>query len=198
MNLDNIKDLWHNQDSSATKVLQEVPQPGNARGPLDRIRKNMKKEFYAQVIAVILIGFFPYHFNFRTELVAPFIALYAVIVAITVYILVKYYFLYRKLSNNTLSSKDHLYALHFDIRLNMEMYKTFVYILVPFVLMSVGMVALNDREGLVISSREIYVIAGSSIVFMLMMAAVTSAWVNYFYGKYARQIKALLDDLKEG
>jgi hypothetical protein len=197
MNLDDIKDLWHNQDSSATKALQEIPQPGNARGPLERIRKNMKKEFYVQVIAVILIGFFPYHFNFRTELVAPFFALYAVIVAITVYILVKYYFLYRKLSNNTLSSKDHLYALYFDIRLNMEMYKTFVYILVPFVLMSVGMVALNNREGLVISSREIYIIAGSSIVFMLMMAALTNAWVNYFYGKYARQIKALLDDLKE-
>jgi membrane protein DedA with SNARE-associated domain len=32
---------------------------------------------------------------------------------------------------------------------------------------------------------------------MAVMAVATGAWVNYFYGKYARQIKSLLDDLRE-
>lgn len=197
MNLDDIKDSWNKQDASATDLPKEIPQHGQARGPLDLIRRNMRAELYVQIAAVILMGFLPYLFNFRTELVAPFFALYAVVVVITAYYLWKYYFLYRRLSNNTLSSKDHLYALYFDIRLNMEMYKSFAYSLLPFVLIFTGMGILNQRDRLIVSSREIYAIAGAYLVLMAMFAIVTGAWVNYFYGKYARQIKSLLDDLRE-
>lgn len=143
------------------------------------------------------MGFFPYHFEFRQELIAPFFALYAVVVAITAYFMIKYYFLYKKLSNNTLSSKDHLYALYFDIRLNMEIYKAFAYSLVPFILIFIGMIVLNKKEGMVLSARDIYIIVGTYIMMMALIAVATSAWVNYFYGKYARQIKGLIDELKE-
>ena len=197
MNLDDVKNSWNDQDFSATKIPREIPRPQNARSPLDRIRKNMKMEFYVQIVAVLLMGLFPFQFNFRADLIAPFFALYGVVIAITVYMLFKYFLLYKKLSDNTLSSMDHLYALYFDIRLSMEMYKTFVYILAPFVFMFVGMVALNHREGLVISANNIYIIIVSAIAFMILIAVLSSIWVKIFYGKYALQIKNLIDDLKE-
>lgn len=199
MNFDDIKPMWDSDQSSDMKLPNKISQLKRAHGPLDQIRKNMRYEFYAQIVAVVLMGFlFPLHFNFRPELIAPFFALYAVMVAITVYFLVKYYLFYKALSNITLTSREHLYNLYFEIRLHMEIYKAFSYSLVPFVLIFIGMVALSSKKDmLLISTKEIYIMVAAFAVTMALIAIGTSAWVNVFYGKYAKRIKALLDELNE-
>ena len=109
MNLDDIKQMWDKEEGSDIKPPHDLSKIKTAQGPLDRIRKNMKHELYFQIAALALLAVFPYYFKFRVELIPPFFALYAVMVAISFYFLLKYYFFYKQLSNNTLRSKDHLY-----------------------------------------------------------------------------------------
>ena len=197
MNLDDIKNVWDKEEGGDIKVPQDLSSIQAAQGPLDRIKKNMKYELYVQIASLVFLGLMPFYLKFRAELMLPFFALYAVMLAISVYFLLKYYFYYKQLSNHTLNSKDHLYALYYDLRLNMEMYKSFAYSLMPFLLIFTGMMVMNAKKDLVISSTVIYIAVGSYIGIMVLISAATSAWVNSFYGRYAKQIKALLDELKE-
>jgi hypothetical protein len=196
MNLDEIKSMWDNEPSSQPE-LNEVPQLTQAKGPLDRIRRNMRNELYAQIVSLVLLGMFPFYFEIREELIPPYFILCAVVIAIVFYYMLKYYFFYKRLSNTTLSSKEHLYTLYFEIRLNMEMYKAFSYSLVPFMLIFVGMIVVSQKWGMSVSSKEMYLLVGLYIVMMIVMALATTAWVNVFYGKYAKQIKRLLDEIIE-
>ncbi len=199
MNLDDIKPTWDSDQTSDMKMPDRISQLNRAHGPLDRIRRNMRYEFYALVAAVALMGFlFPFLFNFRYELIAPFFALYAVMASITVYFLGKYYLFYKALSNPTLTSREHLYHLYFEIRLHMEIYKAFNYSLMPFFLIFIGMVTLDSKKDMLpISTKEIYLMVSVFVATMALVAIGTSAWVNVFYGKYAKRIKALLDELTE-
>jgi uncharacterized membrane protein len=79
----------------------------------------------------------------------------------------------------------------------MEMYKAFSYSLVPFMLIFVGMIVVSQKWGMSVSSKEMYLLVGLYIVMMIVMALATTAWVNVFYGKYAKQIKRLLDEIIE-
>jgi hypothetical protein len=197
MDLDEMKDIWDKEQDKTFRVPTDISHLKSAKGPLDKIRRNMKMELFAQVAAMILFALFPFHFEFRDELIAPFFALYAVMIAIIAYFLIRYYFVYRQLSNMSLTSKDHLYELYYEIRVHMEIYKTFSYSLIPFVLIFIGMAILNKKPELQLSTPSIYIAIGAYAVITGFIGVATSAWVNTFYGKHARQIKTLIDQLKE-
>jgi hypothetical protein len=200
MNLDDIKSTWQNESDSDIKIPESVAGLKSAHAPVERIRKNMKNELYAQIIAIIIMGFIPFHFKFRPEFMGPFYASYAILIAISFYYLLRFYFFYKRITDNSLSSKENLYALYYDIRLNIEMYKSFSYSLVPFILIFIGIVALNLKkfENVSLHTPQVVLVASGLYIFiMVVMGLATVSWIKYFYGRYIRQIKGLLDQLKE-
>jgi predicted DNA-binding transcriptional regulator len=129
--------------------------------------------------------------------------LYSMFFAVCVYYLVKLYLFYKRLNNITLRTKDSLYETYFDIRLNMELYKTFTFALSPFiVLFFVGFTVylVSTKPGMQISDLSnsfltaTFVVISLTILFLGLMA---EWWVQYFYGKYAKEIKKVIDELKE-
>jgi membrane-bound ClpP family serine protease len=85
----------------------------------------------------------------------------------------------------------------------MELYKTFGFALTPFVvLFVVGMYFYRLSETTGINAMElqnshafvlVFLIAG----FMLFMGVALEWWVHKFYGKYAKEIRKVIDELKE-
>jgi hypothetical protein len=65
--------------------------------------------------------------RFPAPMIAPYYLIYAIMVAISIYYLGKLLFFYNRLNKSTLNTKDSLYETYFDIRLNMELYKTFTF-----------------------------------------------------------------------
>lgn len=203
MNFDNIKAAWDNESANEFVVPQKIEQLKAAQQPVDKIKKNMKHELFVQFFGIVLIGFFPQIFNIVHEFYVLYYALYALMIIVSAYYLVKFYFFFKEMNHSTLSSKENLYELYYEIRLKIEMYKSFAYLLTPIsILLSAILIFGLDKKGFLNklaattnTDMVTFFIFFSAII--ILVALITNWWVNYYYGKYAKQIKNLLDELKE-
>ncbi len=77
----------------------------------------------------------PYLNGFPEQAITPFYLLFSLFVAVSAYYLIKLFVFYKRLNKTALNTKDNLYETYFDIRLNMELYKTFGFALTPFMIL---------------------------------------------------------------
>ena len=203
MDFNEIQNTWNSDNASGGMVPANLAKIKSANTPLDKIRKNLKKEFIFQMISIIFIGFVPVLYRFPQKTVMPFYLLYSFFVAVSIYYLVKLFLFYKRLPTVTLTTKDSLYETYFDVRLNMELYKTFGFALTPFIvlfLVGVFYFQYSERPGFQLADVtnnmwiSMFVIVAVSILFM---GLALEWWVRRFYGKYAKEIKNVLDELKE-
>jgi hypothetical protein len=203
MDFNDIQNAWNNERNDEVKVPQNLEKIKAANTPLDKIKKNLKNEFIYQILSIIFVGFAPLMKSFPANAMVPFYLLFSIFAAVSVYYLVKLFLFYKRLTKTNLNTKDSLYETYFDIRLNMELYKTFGFALTPFVvLFVVGMYFYRLSETTGINAMElqnshafvlVFLIAG----FMLFMGVALEWWVHKFYGKYAKEIRKVIDELKE-
>lgn len=203
MDFDEIQNAWNNDKPNNIVVPNNLEKIQSANTPLDKIKKNLKTEFYYQVLSIIFIGTVPLIANLPPKWAFFYYLLFSLFTAVSVYYLLKLYFFYKRLNNTTLTTKDSLYETYFDIRLNMELYKTFGFALTPFlVLYLLGFYYYSfskiprffDHEfsnGQLIGFFLVVVFA------VLFMGISLEWWVHKFYGKFAKEIKKVIDELKE-
>ncbi|BFM42772.1 hypothetical protein CFS9_14130 [Flavobacterium sp. CFS9] len=203
MDFNDIQNAWNNDKSDHIVLPDNLEKIQSANTPLDRIRKNLKSELIAQIVSILLIGFTPYIFHFEQKYIVPFFLLFSMFTAVCIYYLAKFYFFYKRLNNTALKTKDNLYETYFDIRLNMELYKTFGFALTPFMIVFL-MVLIYDQNSKAanfvlfdFNSIEIIGIFSSILFSILFMGLFLEWWVQFFYGKYAKEIKKVIDELKE-
>ena len=203
MDFNDIQNAWKNEQTENVVLPDNLEKIQLVNTPLDKIRKNLKNEFIYQIISIVLIGLVPLALHFPTKGLILFYLLFSLFVAVCVYYFVKFYFFYKRLNAITLKTKDSLYETYFDIRLNMELYKTFGFALTPFLilyLIGVFYYELSKIPGYFSDGFTNYQLIGlfSVVVFcMLFMGITLEWWVNKFYGKYAKEIKKVIDELKE-
>ena len=205
MDFNDIQSAWNNDTSSDIKVPTNLEKLKSANMPVDAIRKNLRNDFFIQLPAMILLGFLPQLLHLLPKYDTIFYLFYGIAVATSIYYFIKLYLFYRRIGNTTLDTKDNLYKTYFDIQLNMELYKSFTYSLIPFALVGGCLFVISKSPSIL----ERYLISESSsnfpftililifIVLMLLIGLMTEVWVNYYYGKYAKQIKKVIDELKE-
>ncbi|KGO96131.1 hypothetical protein [Flavobacterium enshiense] len=202
MDFNDIQSAWNNEKTENVVIPTNLEKLQSANTPLDKIRKNLKNEFVYQIISIVLLGFVPFVHNLPTKFFAPYYLLFTIFVAVCAYYLVKLYIFYKRLNKTTLNTKDSLYETYFDIRLNMELYKTFGFALTPFlVLFMLGFLYLGFSKTLDLSTglsnfhlATLFAVVASTI---LLMGLALEWWVHYFYGKYAKDIRKVIDELKE-
>ena len=205
MDFNDIQSAWNSDKSNNIVIPTHLEKLQSAKTPVDTIRKNLKNEFYVQLFSVIIIGFLPDLFKFDTLLLLTFYSFYTIFVSISIYYFVKLYLFYKRLSSASVNTKDNLYETYFDIKLNMELYKSFTYSLIPFLLVFPIIYIVSEFPSLtekiitdgVINYSFLSVIICAFIISVLLIGLITDLWVNYYYGKYAKQIRSLLDELKE-
>ena len=205
MDFNDIQSAWNSDKSNNIVIPTHLEKLQSAKTPVDTIRKNLKNEFYVQLFSVIIIGFLPELFKFDTLLLLSFYSFYTIFVSISIYYFVKLYLFYKRLSSASVNTKDNLYETYFDIKLNMELYKSFTYSLIPFLLVFPIIYIVSKFPSLtekiitdgVINYSFLSVIICAFIISVLLIGLITELWVNHYYGKYAKQIRSLLDELKE-
>jgi uncharacterized membrane protein len=201
MDFNDIQSAWKNEKTENVTLPTHLDRINSANMPLEKIKKNLKNEFFYQIISIILIGFVPFLYDLPANAFAPFYLLFSIFVAVSIYYLVKLYMFYRRLGKTTLSTKDSLYETYFDIRLNMELYKTFGFALIPFIILFLlGFMYYETPEFFAkgLNSTPFLGATFSIVIFsILFMGLALEWWVHYFYGKYAKEIRKVLDELKE-
>ena len=200
MDFNDIQSAWNNENTKNVVVPTQLEKVQQANTPLDKIRKNLKNEFIYQIVSIVVVGFAPYLNGFPEQAITPFYLLFSLFVAVSAYYLIKLFIFYKQLNKTALNTKDNLYETYFDIRLNMELYKTFGFALMPFmILFLVGVLyfKLPNAATLFTDSTNSIVLFVSVLFSMLFMGIASEWWVHFFYGKYAKEIRTVLDELKE-
>ncbi len=200
MDFNDIQSAWNNENTKNVVVPTQLEKVQQANTPLDKIRKNLKNEFIYQIVSIVVVGFAPYLNGFPEQAITPFYLLFSLFVAVSAYYLIKLFIFYKRLNKTALNTKDNLYETYFDIRLNMELYKTFGFALTPFmILFLVGVLyfKLPNAATLFTDSTNSIALFVSVLFSMLFMGVASEWWVHFFYGKYAKEIRTVLDELKE-
>ena len=204
MDFNDIQNAWNNEKTENVVLPDNLEKIQSANTPLDKIKKNLKKEFFHQSISIVLVGFIPLIYDFPQKGIMLFYLLFSFFVAVCVYYLAKLYFFYKRLGAITLKTKDSLYETYFDIRLNMELYKTWGFALTPFMIMGTIGLLYNDLSKKIpgflttgVTNYQLVVLFGIVVFSMLFMGIALEWWVHRFYGKYAKEIKKVIDELKD-
>ena len=203
MDFNDIQNAWNNEKTENVVVPTNLEKIQSANTPLEKIKKNLKKEFLYQIISIVFMGFIPLMYHFNSQMTILFYLLFSLFVAVSAYYFTKFYFFYKRLNTLTLKTKDSLYETYFDIRLNMELYKTFGFALTPFmILFLIGFlyVEFSKTPGFLateFSTTQIVSLFSIVVFCMLSMGVALEWWVNSFYGKHAKEIKTVIDTLKE-
>ncbi|MFH6993065.1 hypothetical protein [Flavobacterium sp. FlaQc-48] len=203
MDFNDIQNAWNNEKTENVVLPDNLEKIQSANTPLDKIRKNLKCEFIIQTVCIIIFGFIPFIYDFEPKIAKTYYLFFSIFVAVCIYYFVKLYLFYKRISNITLKTKDSLYETYFDVRLNMELYKTFGFAVTPFVILFlIGFFytkfTKNDTVQIIdISDSQLISFFLIIIFSILFMGIFLEWWVQYFYGKYAKEIRKVIDELKE-
>lgn len=191
MELDHLKEIWNKEkiDHFPEITLEKQKE---LHTPLEKLRRNMRTEFWFNTVSIIvfmpLFGIFSENSFLRWTL-------YLVFVFLVVYYTLKFYKIYRKLNLNY-DTYHQLLELKYELKLNVELYKSYYVSSVPFFM---GILFLflekNDffRYPDLIMHYAPFIVFFSTMMFMLGFG---QWWLNHFYVKYIRQYNAVIDELK--
>lgn len=201
MNFDELQSAWHSDKGKDIVVPDSVTKLRSVATPVQRIRKNMRIELVVMLCLIIGIPFFRVAYKEQLSPI-PFYAMYVALIILTIFYYIKFYLFYKRLDAATLTSKDSLYEVYYDIKLNIEMYRSFNYSVIPLMLLYQVMVIMNypPVQAAAFASRKAYFIILFSIMFLFVVGiaiAFVEIWIKYFYGNYLTQVQKVLEELKE-
>jgi len=196
MDLDNLKSLWNKEDVSDTPEISKEKQR-QIHHPLERIRRNMRYEFWSTIIMLpiilVVIWFFPLPFRFTLYIEILVISM----AIVTAFFFTKFFKLYKEISNPALGTLDALKDLLHQFELNKQYYVSFYLSFVPFFVCEMIIVLefiphTHDYSNTVLAM----VFIGSVAFGLTMVYFIGMAWFKHFYGKYIRKIEILVAEMK--
>lgn len=201
MNLDELKSAWNKENTSDVSVPECVQQLKKARHPLDKLKRNMKNEWFMQLAAIIALAFIPQIQHIHASLYPFYYATYSVLVIVSAYYLSRFRNFYTHITHYSGDTKDSLTEIYYEFRLNIERYHSFGFLLLPFCLVWLAIYIHSDllKQGKSLASLSgdtRMQLLGLVIFIILLLVSAILGWTKYYYGKYLKQLKAVIDELK--
>ncbi|MCZ4245054.1 hypothetical protein [Pedobacter punctiformis] len=200
MNFDQLKNDWNKPETEETEILQSMLHIKEAHTPIDKIRKQMKCEFFVQLASLLFIALTPRIFGFPPEIKPVFMAFYAVTCGFCAYYFFKFYVFYKHSYDLSLDTRKNLLWFYYEMKLNIELYKALTYIL-AFIVLSFAAVYLLMVRGTIFQHildkvSMIYIILNCFIT-ILIVGLITELWAKFYYGKYVKELKKIIDKLDD-
>ena len=196
MKIDQLKNIWEKDNVSQTPEIT-IEQKKEIHLPLERIRKNMRMEFWSSVIAIlgILLYLVLYEPDFRLKIYGIILTGSAIIV--TGFYFNKFFLLYKEIAEQKFSTREMLKDLKNQFELNKQYYVSYYIAFVPF-LVAAYILIFDKQAGLQKYPEFVFVVA----LLLIVVAAITVLfffgkwWFNEYYGKYIKQIENLAETLE--
>lgn len=202
MNFDQLKEQWNNEDGDSVNIPNTIEQLKKSKHPIEKIQKSMKAEFPMQVIAVILIAFFPQQLRFPESQYIIYYTSYAMLVVISSYYLFGFYKFYKQTELYDGNTKNSLWKIYHELKLNMERYQSFGFLLLPHFMITLGLEFYNILEkkgeslGDMSSSYQQALIISVLIGTLAIVAGIV-LWTKYIYGRNAKRLENILNEMDE-
>lgn len=188
MDLENIKSLWDKEKISETPEFS-LDKQKEIRMPLEKIRQNMKMEFWMSVgvLPVLLVyGWVIKDYN-RLFYIGVTLMLFLIIIG---YYFRKFYRLYQKISTREFKTYHHLLNLRYELILNSELYKSYYVSTVPiFVLFAAAL--FSGKSGY----APLFMFTMTVLTGLFIMYIIGKIWLKNLYGVYILQISDLVDGM---
>lgn len=196
MEMNQLKDLWEQEHVAGIPELS-VEKQKQIHLPLEKIRKNMRMEFWSTAILLILIILFlalkdMHFFKFQVYV----ITLVSAQMLVTAFYFFKFFSLYKNLTSVHLNTAESLKDLGFQFKLNEQYYLSFYISFVPFVVCEMLLIfehvpVLKNIEGI----QFILGFLGCCLFILILLFIVGKWWFQKFYGVYITQISKIAKDL---
>ncbi|UTX47093.1 hypothetical protein [Chryseobacterium sp. MA9] len=201
MNFDQLKEQWNKEDSDV-HIPDTIEQLKESKHPIEKIQKNMKREFPMQILAIILIAFFPLQFKFPSSQYIIYYVSYTMMVVISSYYLLGFYKFYKQTELYTGNTKNSLWKIYHELRLNMERYQSFGFLLLPHFLVTIGLVIYNTMQEQGKSLTELTASHQQGLIIAVLLGTlgvITSIvlWTKYIYGGSAKKLENILNEMDE-
>ncbi|WP_207534730.1 hypothetical protein [Desertivirga arenae] len=200
MKFDEIKRNWDQEDSGDMTLPKSISEIREAKHPIEKLKRNMRLELIMQVVTLVLLPLF-FGIHFKSDFYEILWGVYAVFLLISFYYSFGFYKFYKSSLSYFAGTKDSLYELYYELKLNMERYRSLGFLCLPFVIILAGLSSLGHVEDMSVGWQQFILHLREFLVGMIIVSAiyiwVIILWVNKLYGTYVRQLREILDELKE-
>jgi len=200
MNFDELKKNWNNIEEPDLDI--QIPNNNQSKHPLEKLQRSMKQEGILQVLSIIFLGFVPPIMGIAKDFYMLYYIAYAMLFIISSYYLSTFYRFYKQVNLFSNATKGSLLRIYYELRLAMERYQSFGFLLLPFVFVWLG-IYLQDRllqkgKSIISLSQEtqVYIGIGIGITTLLTIFSIV-IWVKKIYGRYAKELERIIDNLEE-
>lgn len=198
MNIDELKNTWNQDDSFDETPEISTEQKNKINLPLEKIRKNMRMEFWSTVgifvFAFAVIALSPGLFKFKFYISI----LIASMVFVTFFFYSQFFKLYNNMSNPLMKTYDSLKDLLYQFQLNKQYYLSFYLSFVPFLVCEIIIVLEFIPRPVPLSNLQVATtLIGTMVITMPLLFIIGKWWFNKFYGKYILQVENLVNELKK-
>ncbi|AFD08337.1 hypothetical protein [Solitalea canadensis] len=210
MNFDDLKSAWNNDSDNNIEVPKNLDSLKGAQSPIDKVKKNLRSEFWLNVVFIILFFALPFIID---RLVPMSTVLYYTILILTAlpmtYYLINFYKFYGRINKLEVSTKDSLNEVYFELKHFIEIYKVMQHFISPNFLLMGFIIGIGPKVGKLLDKlvtiKDLHsdgvwlgvVILGAFIVVMVGFYFYINAHIKYFYGKYLTELGKIRDELKE-
>ncbi|WP_175634574.1 hypothetical protein [Pedobacter ghigonis] len=198
MNFDDLKNEWNAEKDAETNISADMLKIKQAHTPIDIIRKKMKHEFLYQVAALLIMAVFPYLFNFSDKMKLVYLAFYAITCGFTTYYFFKFYRFYKNSYDMSMDSRKSILWFFYEMKLNIELYKALTYIVAFIATGFLSVYLLIEKTSvmnkIVANLSPVYILL-NCFISILIIGAITELWAWYYYGKYLKRVKKVVDEL---
>lgn len=197
-NMNNVEKLWQSQVTHETEIQVEHLNPRETHTLVDAVRKNMRMEFYC-FLASPLLFVIPFILKTNSPLSTSILAItFIVLLLVSIYYLSRFYKFYKTSGHMLFNSKENLIWFYYELRFNMELYRSFVYhgLSIGFFAGFIwGIIEPHISNKTEIDQLDLVLYVIFIVMLLLLTVWFTQFWLRLFYGKYLNRVKALLDEL---
>ena len=198
MNFDDLKNEWNADDTAETSISKNMLHIKQAHTPIDIIRKKMKHEFFYQVASLVFMALIPYLFDFSAQIKLVYLIFYAIICGFTAYYFLKFYRFYKNSYDMSMDSRKSILWFYYEMKLNIELYKALTYIVAFIGVAFIAVYFFIDRASIFIKMTSklssVYILL-NCFISIIIIGVITELWAWYYYGKYLKRVKKVVDEL---
>ncbi|KMQ68882.1 hypothetical protein ACM39_06250 [Chryseobacterium sp. FH2] len=198
MNIDELKNIWNEDDSFEETPEVTIEQSNKLNLPLEKMRKNMRMEFWSTV------GIFIFSFGLISLCEAPFkfkfyiSILIASMVFVTFFFYNKFFKLYKDMSNPALKTFDGLNELLHQFNLNKQYYLSFYVAFAPFLVCELIIVMEFIPSPKPISDlRAATILISTLVIGMSLLFLFGTWWFKRLYGRNIKHVENLIKQLRK-
>lgn len=198
MNFDDLKNEWNAENPEGNNISTDMLKIKQAHTPIDKIRAKMKHEFFYQLFFLAFMAFIPYIIGFSAALNQVYLMTYAITCGFTAYYFFKFYVFYKNSYDLSIDSRKNILWFYYEMKLNIELYKALTYIVAFIAVGFLSAYLFIERASVFVrifsKLSSVYILLNCFIT-ILIIGAITELWAWFYYGKYLKQVKKIVDEL---